>query len=280
MAGVGQRAVCHGWITIRPAQAVVSIVEALVLVEVKYHQHFHRAQEPWSPVVPDRVRSCNVATRASRPGRSRQPRPVPVGAGLAGGVLAVRVADLVVADAAGGAELLAPGPVGPVRDGDLVAWCTVVAVTPAVFDENGRIGADGWLPDHVRLGGAGRAPGRRRSGAGRRQARAGPDPARAATVDVAAAGGSAGPGDDPTAQRVLCGGVRAAGRCAAPAAVAARLAGTGVHGGHGVAAGRGADEGPVCPRRRSPGRRHRAGPLVARAAGRHAGRLPGQDPRQ
>jgi hypothetical protein len=29
----------------------------------------------------------------------------------------------------------------------------VVAVTPAGFEENGRISADGWLPDHVRLGG-------------------------------------------------------------------------------------------------------------------------------
>jgi hypothetical protein len=85
--------------------------------------------------------------------RSRSPRAVPVGSGLAGGVLAVRVADLVVVDAADGTEFLAPGGVGPVRDGDLVAWCTVVAVTPAVLDEHGRPGVDGWLPDHVRLGG-------------------------------------------------------------------------------------------------------------------------------
>jgi hypothetical protein len=48
-----------------PGRRAVSIVEALVLVEVKYHQHFHRAQEPWSPVVPDRVRGRNVATRSS-----------------------------------------------------------------------------------------------------------------------------------------------------------------------------------------------------------------------
>jgi hypothetical protein len=68
-------------------------------------------------------------------------------------VLAVRVDDLVVADGADGTELLAPGAVGPVRAGDLVAWCTVVAVTPAVLDEGGRVGAEGWLPDHVRLGG-------------------------------------------------------------------------------------------------------------------------------
>jgi hypothetical protein len=41
--------------------------------------------------------------------RLRRPRPVPVGSGLAGGVLVVRVADLVVADCADGTELLAPG---------------------------------------------------------------------------------------------------------------------------------------------------------------------------
>jgi hypothetical protein len=68
-------------------------------------------------------------------------------------VLAVRVADLVAVDAADGTEVLAPVSAGPVRAGDLVAWCTVVAVTPAVLDEGGRLGAEGWLPDHVRLGG-------------------------------------------------------------------------------------------------------------------------------
>jgi hypothetical protein len=68
-------------------------------------------------------------------------------------VLAVRVADLVQVDAADGGEVLAPGSAGPVRDGDLVAWCTVVAVAPAVLDEQGQLGAEGWLPDHVRLGG-------------------------------------------------------------------------------------------------------------------------------
>lgn len=85
--------------------------------------------------------------------RSRQPRAVPPGSGLAGGMLAVRVADLVEVDTADDTGLLAPGSAGPVRDGDLVAWCTVIAVVPAVLDEHGRVGADGWLPDHVRLGG-------------------------------------------------------------------------------------------------------------------------------
>ena len=78
---------------------------------------------------------------------------MPTESGLASGVLAVRVADLVVADGADGTELLVPGAIGPVREGDLVAWATVVAVAPAVLDQDGRVGADGWLPDHVRLGG-------------------------------------------------------------------------------------------------------------------------------
>jgi hypothetical protein len=85
--------------------------------------------------------------------RSRVPQPGPEGSGLAGGVLAVRVADLVLAEGVDRADLLTPGQARAVRDGDQVAWCTVVAVTSAVLDANGRIGADGWLPDHVRLGG-------------------------------------------------------------------------------------------------------------------------------
>jgi hypothetical protein len=57
--------------------------------------------------------------------RSRRPRPVPVGSGLAGGLLAVRAGDLVVVDGADGVDLLVPGGVGRLGDGDLVAWCTV-----------------------------------------------------------------------------------------------------------------------------------------------------------
>jgi hypothetical protein len=68
-------------------------------------------------------------------------------------VVAVRVDDLVLADGADGTELLVPGRGKPVRGDDLVAWCTVVTVTPAVLGEDGRVGAAGWLPDHVRLGG-------------------------------------------------------------------------------------------------------------------------------
>lgn len=83
---------------------------------------------------------------------SVRPRPVPVGAGLAGGMVAVRLDELSAVDGVNGTAVLVPTGAGRVRDGDLVAWCTVVAVAPAGFDEAGRLGADGWLPDHVRLG--------------------------------------------------------------------------------------------------------------------------------
>jgi hypothetical protein len=79
------------------------------------------------------------------------PRPVPVGAGLAAGVVAVRVADLPAA-ASGSSGVLVPTGGGPVRDGELVAWCAVVTVAPAVVDGDGVPQAEGWLPDHVRLG--------------------------------------------------------------------------------------------------------------------------------
>ena len=84
----------------------------------------------------------------SSPGR----RPMPLGAGLAGGTVAVRLADLAAADGANGSPVLVPTAGGQVRDGELVAWCTVTAVAPAVLDAHGRLAADGWLPDHVRLG--------------------------------------------------------------------------------------------------------------------------------
>jgi hypothetical protein len=142
----------HGWITICPAWCAVSIVEALVLVEVKYHQHLCEPKSLGVQLYPTGFVAATLPL--DHPGfiRSRVARPGPQGSGLAGGVLAVRVADLVVVDGVDGAELLVPGAVGSVRDGDMVAWCTVVAVTPAVLDEAGRIAARGWLPDHVRLG--------------------------------------------------------------------------------------------------------------------------------
>jgi hypothetical protein len=77
-------------------------------------------------------------------------RQSPAGAGSAGGVVAVRVADLATAgpDASG---VLVPTGGGPLRSGELVAWCTVVAVTPVMVDADG-VHAEGWLPDQVRLG--------------------------------------------------------------------------------------------------------------------------------
>ena len=84
--------------------------------------------------------------------RSVPPGPEPVGAGLAGGVVAVRLGDLVAVEGVSGTQVLVPGSAGRVRDGDLVAWCTVTAVAPAVLDADGRIAVDGWLPDQVRLG--------------------------------------------------------------------------------------------------------------------------------
>jgi hypothetical protein len=135
----------------------MSIVEilkkALGLVEMKYHQHFTEPKSLGVQLYP--TASVPAMLPLDHPGlvRSRRLRPVPAGSGLAGGVLAVRVADLVVAAGVDGAELLVPVTARPVRDGDLVAWCAVVAVTPAVLCEDGRLGAEGWLPDHVRLGG-------------------------------------------------------------------------------------------------------------------------------
>jgi len=80
------------------------------------------------------------------------PRPAPVGAGLAGGVVAVRLTDLVAVAGVVAAEVLVPATAGRVRDGELVVWCTVTGVAPAVVGADGALGADGWLPDHVRLG--------------------------------------------------------------------------------------------------------------------------------
>lgn len=84
--------------------------------------------------------------------RSVRPRAEPVGAGLAGGVVAVRLGDLAAVEGVHGRQVLVPGSAGRVRDGDLVAWCTVTAVAPAVLDADGRLAVDGWLPEQVRLG--------------------------------------------------------------------------------------------------------------------------------
>ena len=84
--------------------------------------------------------------------RSVRPGPEPVGAGLAGGVVAVRLDDLMAVEGVSGARVLVPGSAGRVREGDLVAWCTVTVVAAAVLDADGRLAVDGWLPDQVRLG--------------------------------------------------------------------------------------------------------------------------------
>ena len=84
------------------------------------------------------------------------PRPEPLGAGLAGGVVAVRLGDLAVVDGAAGPVLALRTGDGTVMrglsDGELVVWCQVTAVASVVFDRDGRLAAEGWLPDHVRLG--------------------------------------------------------------------------------------------------------------------------------
>jgi hypothetical protein len=67
-------------------------------------------------------------------------------------VVAVRLADLAAVEGVDGARVLVPTGSGRVRDGDLVAWCTVATVAPAVLDADGHLGAEGWLPDHARLG--------------------------------------------------------------------------------------------------------------------------------
>jgi hypothetical protein len=72
----------------------------------------------------------------------------PPGEGLGGEVVAVRVADLA---ATGGVQVVA-GLAGPVRDGDPVAWALVKTQAPAVVGPDGRVQAQGYLPDHVRLG--------------------------------------------------------------------------------------------------------------------------------
>jgi hypothetical protein len=82
------------------------------------------------------------------------PRPAPVLAesGLAGGVVAVRLDALEAVEGAGGAVVLVPKGSGRPRPGDVVAWCQVTVVAPAVLDVDGDVAVDGFLPDHVRLG--------------------------------------------------------------------------------------------------------------------------------
>jgi hypothetical protein len=72
--------------------------------------------------------------------------------GLPAGMVAVRVADVAAAvDGGGGSALVVAGG-GPVRSGELLAFCHPVVVASAVVGRDGRVLAGGWLPDHVRLG--------------------------------------------------------------------------------------------------------------------------------
>lgn len=74
----------------------------------------------------------------------------PAGAqGVPAGMVAVRVADVAGGD--GGSALVVAGG-GPVRSGQLLAFCHPVTVAAAVVRRDGRVLAGGWLPDHVRLG--------------------------------------------------------------------------------------------------------------------------------
>lgn len=41
---------------------------------------------------------------------------------------------------------------GSVRSGDLVVWCKVIAIAPAVVRRDGRVQADGRPSEHARLG--------------------------------------------------------------------------------------------------------------------------------
>jgi hypothetical protein len=70
--------------------------------------------------------------------------------GLAGGVVAVRLDTLEAVDGADGSVVLVPKGSGRPRPGDAVVWCQVTTVAPAALDGAGRLGAEGWLPDHVR----------------------------------------------------------------------------------------------------------------------------------
>ena len=80
--------------------------------------------------------------------------PPAAGAGLPAGVVAVRADGLVATATAGGpgALVLPRGGGGPLVTGELVAWCVVVTLAPAVVGPDGRVAVGGWLPDHVRLG--------------------------------------------------------------------------------------------------------------------------------
>src|SRR5262249_22633373 len=67
------------------------------------------------------------------------------------GMVAVAVADLVASGRGepGGAVVTAGDAA---MSGQAMVFCAPVVTTAAVLRRDGRVQADGWLPDHVRLG--------------------------------------------------------------------------------------------------------------------------------
>jgi hypothetical protein len=72
------------------------------------------------------------------------------------GMVAIRAADLMSParrpPAEGARPALAAAGTGKIRTGDLVAFCKIVAVIPAVVRRDGRVQAAGHVADHARLG--------------------------------------------------------------------------------------------------------------------------------
>jgi hypothetical protein len=82
--------------------------------------------------------------------------PGPQGAHRPALMVAVPVSALVwpVREGSGGSarSALVVGGAGKIESKELVAWCTVVAIAPAVVRRDGRVQADGRPCDHARLG--------------------------------------------------------------------------------------------------------------------------------
>jgi hypothetical protein len=73
-------------------------------------------------------------------------------AGLPGGLVAIRVADLACPARAGNRTALVAAGAGPVRGGDLVVFCKPVVIAHAVVRRDGKVQAAGHPADHARLG--------------------------------------------------------------------------------------------------------------------------------
>jgi hypothetical protein len=73
-------------------------------------------------------------------------------AGPPAGMVAVRVSGLVDTGRGRGDGAVLPGDAPPVLKGEDVVFCSPVVAAPAVVRRDGRVQADGWLPDQVRLG--------------------------------------------------------------------------------------------------------------------------------